>query len=171
MTETITLRPATLDDTAAIVALNAAVVAVTSPMDHPGFQALLAISAFCDVAQQRGEVLGFVLAMQNGAAYANGNYQWFAERLNRFVYIDRIVIGDRARGLGLGTMLYDHVTDQAVRRGSLVMAAEMDLIPANPGSLDFHKKRGFVEIGTRRLDSGKTVSMQIKGLESGRATD
>ncbi len=164
MTETLIVRPATPDDAAAIVALNAAVVAVTSPMDHAGFRALVEISAFCDVAQQHGEVLGFVLAMQDGAAYANGNYQWFADRLTRFIYIDRIVIGDRARGLGLGTRLYDHAADQALRRGSLVMAAEMDLVPANPGSLHFHKKRGFVELGTRTLDSGKTVSMQIKSL-------
>ena len=166
MTDTITIRPATLDDTAAIVALNAAVVAVTSPMDAAGFRSLVTLSALCDVAQRHGEVLGFVLAMQDGAAYANGNFQWFADRLTRFIYIDRIVIGGQARGLGLGTMLYDHTTDQALRRGSLTMAAEMDLVPANPGSLAFHRKRGFVELGTRTLDSGKIVSMQIKGLQT-----
>lgn len=157
------IRQATLQDTPAIVALNAAVVAVTSPMDDQGFAALLAISAFCDVVQQDDQVIGFVLAMREGAAYENGNFQWFADRIRRFVYIDRIVIGAQGRGLGLGTRLYDHVADAARREGCLIMAAEMDLIPPNPGSLSFHARRGFVQLGTRNLPN-KTVSMQIVGL-------
>lgn len=151
-------------DTGAIVALNDAVVAVTSPMDAARFETLHALCSFCTVVERGAEVIGFILAMQNGAAYDNGNFQWFADRLNRFVYIDRIVLGEAARGLGLGTKLYDHLADQAQRQGSLIMAAEMDLVPANPGSIAFHRKYGFVEIGTRALESGKVVSMQIRGL-------
>ncbi len=160
----ITLRRATPDDTAAIVALNAGVVAVTSPMDPVGFDALFAICANCDVVERDGEAIGFLLAMEAGAAYANGNFAWFSERLRRFVYIDRIVIGEAARGLGLGRMLYDHLAQSALTRGNLLMAAEIDLIPANPGSMAFHARYGFVQLGTRLLDSGKTVSMQVKGL-------
>ena len=50
------------------------------------------------------------------------------------------------------------------KRGSLIMAAEIDLVPANPGSIAFHRKYGFVELGTRTLDSGKIVSMQVTAL-------
>ena len=164
MTETVALRSATLDDTAAIVALNDAVVAVTSPMDAARFRALHAVSTYCTVVERGSQVIGFILAMQNGAAYDNGNFDGFADRLTRFVYIDRVVIGDAARGLGLGTTLYDHLATQARRRGSLIMAAEIDLVPANPGSIAFHRKYGFVELGTRTLDSGKIVSMQVTGL-------
>ena len=164
LTETITLRPAIAADTDAIVALNLAVVAVTSPMDAARFQALHAVCSFCTVAERDGRVVGFLLAMQNGAAYDNGNFAWFSQRLNRFVYIDRIVLGEAARGHGLGTRLYDHLATQARHSGSLMMAAEMDLMPANPGSIAFHRNYGFVEIGTRQLDSGKIVSMQIKAL-------
>lgn len=164
LTDTIILRSATLGDTATIVALNAAVVAVTSPMDDARFHALLAVSSFCTVVERDGAVIGFILAMQNGAAYDNGNFQWFADRLNRFVYIDRIVIGEAARGLGLGRTLYDHLANAARQQGSLTMAAEMDLVPANPGSIAFHARYGFVELGTRTLDSGKIVSMQVKGI-------
>lgn len=162
----ILLRSAGPGDTAAIVALNAAVVAVTSPMDDARFQALLAVSSFCTVAERGGTVIGFILAMQNGAPYDNGNFQWFADRLNRFVYIDRIVIGEAARGHGLGRRLYDDLAQAAVRQGRLLMAAEMDLVPANPRSIAFHRKYGFVELGTRTLDSGKVVSMQVRGIEA-----
>jgi hypothetical protein len=164
LTDALDLRSATLDDTAAIVALNAAVVAVTSPMDHTRFHALLAIGAQCTVVARDGAVIGFILSMHNAAAYDNGNFRWFADRLDRFVYIDRIVIGEAARGLGLGRMLYDHLAQAARHRHRHVLAAEMDLVPANPGSIAFHRKYGFVELGTRRLDSGKIVSMQVKEI-------
>lgn len=166
LTETITLRPALRTDTAAIVALNAAVVAVTSPMDNARCDALIAASSWCTVAERNSLVIGFILAMDNGAVYDNGNFRWFADRLNRFTYIDRIVIGDGARRLGLGRMLYDDLARAAGRHGSLVLAAEMDLVPANPGSIAFHRKYGFVELGRRTLESGKIVSMQVKGIKA-----
>ena len=152
------------EDTETIVALNEAVVAVTSPMDEARFQYLLEISDFCIVAEEEGAVIGFVLAMQNGAAYENANYEWFSERLNKFVYIDRIVIGEDGRGKGLGKHLYDQVAVAAKEDGRLIMAAEMDLVPPNEGSLSFHKKSGFLALGERTYDTGKVVSMQIKGL-------
>ena len=61
-------------------------------------------------------------------------------------------------------MLYDRLAQAAQRLGDLTMAAEMDLVPANPGSIAFHRNYGFVELGTRTLDNGKVVSMQVKGL-------
>ncbi len=160
----IKFRAPTPEDTATIVALNEAVVAVTSPMDEARFQYLLELSDFCIVAEEEGAVIGFVLAMQNGAAYENANFEWFSERLNKFVYIDRIVIGEDGRGKGLGKLLYDQVSAAAKKDGRLVMAAEMDLVPPNEGSLSFHKKNGFLALGERTYDSGKVVSMQIKSL-------
>jgi predicted GNAT superfamily acetyltransferase len=158
-----TLRPATPGDVPALVDLNAAVVAVTSPMDAARARALLTLATFCTVAECEGRVIGFVLAMAAGDSYDNANFRWFADRLDRFVYIDRVVVADSARGLGLGTALYDDLLRQGA--GCRFMAAEMDLVPANPGSLAFHKARGFVEIGTRTYDTGKIVSMQVKVID------
>ncbi|WP_353227061.1 GNAT family N-acetyltransferase [Novosphingobium sp.] len=160
----IALRPATMADAPTIVALNAAVVAVTSPMDVADFTALLPLCAVCTVVERAGTLLGFIMAMQQGAGYDNGNFRWFSDRLNRFVYIDRVVIDADARGLRLGSMLYDHLSRAARQRDCLLLAAEMDLIPANPVSLKFHAQRGFVQLGTRELPSGKVVSMQVAGL-------
>ncbi len=160
----ISLRKATHADSPAIVALNEEVVAVTSPMDTGRFGQLFELSSHCVVAERNGAVIGFVLAMQQGAAYANGNYNWFAERLNNFVYVDRIVIAKEGRGHGLGDRLYRHVAEAASKDGCLVMAAEMDLEPPNEPSLKFHEREGFVELGVRKLESGKLVSMQVKGL-------
>ncbi|WP_299586342.1 GNAT family N-acetyltransferase [uncultured Tateyamaria sp.] len=160
----ITFRTPKPQDTETIVALNEAVVAVTSPMDSARFLHLLDLSDFCIVAEDAGAVIGFVIAMQDGAPYDNANFAWFSERLNKFVYIDRIVIGAGGRGKGLGKQLYDQVSAAAKAQGRLVMAAEMDLVPPNEGSLGFHKKSGFVALGERTYDTGKVVSMQIKNL-------
>ncbi len=158
------IYPATLAHTDDIVALNDRFVAVTSPMDAARFQHLFDVSSLCIVAENDGKVIGFVLAMTQGDAYENGNFQWFDERLNRYVYIDRIVVSEDGRGHGVGSQLYAYVVDWAQQQGLLQIAAETDLIPPNEDSLKFHQNRGFVALGTRVLDSGKTVSMQVKGI-------
>jgi predicted GNAT superfamily acetyltransferase len=60
--------------------------------------------------------------------------------------------------------MYQHVAEAAQKDGCLVMSAELDLEPPNEPSLRFHEKQGFVRLGVRALESGKLVSMQIKGL-------
>lgn len=157
-------RPPLPNDIPTLVALNAEVVDVTSPMDTAKCAGLLALADGTLVAEDQGEVIGFVLAMYQGAGYQNDNFQWFTDRLNNFVYVDRIVIGAAGRGQGLGTQLYDALAQQAMARGALVMAAEMDIEPPNETSLAFHAARGFVALGTRTYDTGKTVSMQVKSL-------
>ncbi|QDS86159.1 Acetyltransferase (GNAT) family protein [Rosistilla ulvae] len=158
------LREMTSDDAAHVIALNEAVVAVTSPMDLQRFAELYELSSLHLVAEVNREVVGFVLAMTDACAYDNGNYQWFAQRLKNFLYVDRIVVAPACRGLGLGRLLYSHLDDQARQSGLVQVCAEMDLNPPNEGSLAFHKKSGFIRLGTRILDSGKQVSMQTRFL-------
>lgn len=160
----IRLRDATLEDAEAIVALNADVVELTSPMDDGRFGELYRLRSDCIAAEKDGAVIGFVLAMRQGAAYVNDNFNWFSGRLNKFVYIDRIVISEEGRGQGLGGRLYAQVAESARKSGCLVMAAEMNLQPPNEHSLHFHEKDGFVEIGIREPEAGKLVSMQMKCL-------
>jgi len=80
------------------------------------------------------------------------------------MYIDRIVVSEAGRGHGLGTRSYDHVAEVAPKNGRLVIAAELDLVPPNEGSLNFHKKSGFVTRGTRELEGSNVVSMQVRRL-------
>lgn len=166
----ITLRDAAPDDTAAIVAMNAAVVDVTSPMDAERLAHLREIAAYALVAEKAGGIVGFILAIECGAPYENANFEWFSQRLRNFVYVDRIVIAAEGQGAGLGRQFYAQVANAAVARGCLLMAAEMDLEPANAQSLSFHEKLGFAELGQRRYESGKVVSMQVRGLYPGGIT-
>ncbi|SMP79228.1 hypothetical protein SAMN06265222_1306 [Neorhodopirellula lusitana] len=160
----IILRPATIDDGEDIVALNAASVAVTSPMDNRRFRQLFDGCAITMVADIDGRVAGFLMGFTDDSVYDNGNYRWSAERLKRFVYIDRVVVSEACRSFGVGHAFYSHIQFWAKNSDLLSIAAEMDVDPPNTVSLNFHPKAGFVQIGTRSLDSGKVVSMQIRCL-------
>ena len=160
----ITLRDAAPGDMAQILAMNDAVVDVTSPMDADRLRHLMDISSHAVVAETGGRAIAFVIAMQASDPHENENFAWFSARLRNFVYIDRIVIAEDGRGAGLGRALYAHVVEAARQDGCLVMAAEIDLMPPNRQSLGFHEKVGFAELGQRIYESGKTVSMQVKGL-------
>ena len=148
-------------DVAAVLALNADVVELTSPMDEARFDALFEAASLRLVAEHDGEVLGFLLALADDRSYENANFAWFSARLRSFLYVDRVVVSARSRGLGIGQLLYGALFDSAARSGLLNVCAEIDLDPPNEGSLRFHERSGFVRIGTRTMDGGKVLSMQL----------
>ncbi|MFG0264179.1 MAG: GNAT family N-acetyltransferase [Rhodopirellula sp. JB055] len=158
-------------DCEAVLELNRAVVEVTSPMDAERFRELYQFSSIRLSVVLEEKVVGFVLAMEEGCGYDNGNYAWFEERLRKFLYIDRVVVSGECRGHGAGRSLYAHLFAEAERLGLLSVCAEMDREPPNEASLRFHQEMGFVPIGTRVLESGKTVSMQLCSLDRDREED
>jgi predicted GNAT superfamily acetyltransferase len=54
------------------------------------------------VADEGGTVAGFLIAMTPGVAYDCENFEWFRARYDSFVYVDRIVVAEEARGRGVG---------------------------------------------------------------------
>jgi uncharacterized protein len=156
------VRDATEGDFDRIVELNAAVVRETSAMDLARLRQLHALAFHHRVAVVDGEVAGFLLAMRDGAAYANDNFGWFSARYPRFVYVDRIVVAAAAAGTGVGRRLYDDLFDRARRLGIGIIACEYNLEPPNPASRRFHDRFGFREAGRQHVaDSTKLVSLQI----------
>ncbi len=156
------VRDATEGDFDRIVELNAAVVRETSAMDLARLRQLHALAFHHRVAIVDGEVAGFLLAMRDGAAYANDNFDWFSARYPRFVYVDRIVVAAAAAGTGIGRRLYDDLFDRARQLGIGVVACEYNLEPPNPASRRFHDRFGFREVGRQHVANGtKLVSLQI----------
>ncbi len=148
-----------------IVQLNAVVVRETSAMDLARLQQLHALAFHHRVAVVDGEVAGFLLAMRDGAAYANDNFNWFSARYQKFVYVDRIVVDAAAAGTGIGLRLYDDLFDRARRLGIGVVACEYNLEPANPASRRFHDRFGFREVGRQHVaDGSKLVSLQTAAV-------
>ena len=163
-------RDALPHDFPAIVALNAESVDFTSPMDAARLAHLHAQSAYHRVALVDGQVQAFLLCLRERADYDSPNYQWFERHYDRFLYVDRIVVGAAARGLGLGIQLYADLFAFAVESGTTRVTCEFDLDPPNPVSEQFHRRHGFREVGRQWLGGGKKqVSLQVRELrpESG----
>lgn len=156
------VRDAAEADFDRIVELNAAVVRETSVMDIARLRQLHALARHHRVAVVDGEVVGFLLAMRDGAAYVNDNFGWFAARYPQFVYVDRIVVDAAASGTGIGRRLYDDLFDRTRLLGIGLVACEYNLEPPNPASKIFHDRFGFSEVGRQHVaGGGKLVSLQV----------
>jgi predicted GNAT superfamily acetyltransferase len=157
------IRPVTVRDRAAVLALNTESEWATTPLDASSLEALLAMADPALVATSGDEVLGFALALPPGRPYDSANYRWFAARYDDFLYLDRVAVGERHRRRGVGGAIYEEMELRARPPGR--MLCEVNLEPPNHPSLAFHSARGYEPVG--RLDhGGKTVVMLAKELAS-----
>jgi uncharacterized protein len=105
-----------------------------------------------------GEVDAFLVALDETASYGSPNFRWFRDRFARFVYVDRIVVAQTARGRGLARMLYEALIREASETGHERIVCEVNLSPPNPESDAFHAALGFTEVGSASIHGGaKTV--------------
>lgn len=151
------LRDLTVQDLAQIVSLNDAAhpaVPITTIDEMAG---LLGVADFASVAVDQADestVLGFVIGMRPGADYPSENFRFFQGRGTDFLYVDRIVVSEAARGSGIGRMLYDSVFTLARAEGRAEVTCEVNLLPPNPESLAFHARLGFTRVGEQDTKNG-----------------
>ena len=114
----------------------------------------LAVGAYC------GEVLaGFVICLPPKTAYGSLNYAWFNKRYNEFLYVDRIAVATQYQNQKIGTLLYDFVKRNAIENG-IPVTAEVNIQPPNPGSMRFHDRHGFQQVGVLEHDE-KSVALFV----------
>jgi len=163
----VTLRNADPGDFEVICALNLAEVQHTSAMDVAKLAVLDGLSCYHRIASVKGDVSGFLLAMHSGAAYANENFACFGRKYRSFVYIDRVVVSPAARGLRIGSLLYEDLFRYARDHSFPLVTCEYNIVPANEPSRRFHETFGFREQGTQWVANGtKQVSLQVAALDS-----
>lgn len=156
------IRRLLTDDLPACVALNNGAVPAVSEADLAKMQTLLDESLLSLVAEQEGEIVGFCVNFGPGASYTSVNYLWFCERYDDFAYLDRIVVSPDARNAGIGAAMYAAVEEHVA--GIPWLLCEVNLRPRNDGSLRFHDRIGFVEVGQQETPYGVLVSMLAKDL-------
>jgi uncharacterized protein len=153
------VRDAVAADHAAVLALNNAAPPHVNELSDEQFAWIVSHADYFRVAEDAAGVAGFVLALRPGLEYWSLNYRWFSERGDGFLYLDRIVVAERARGTGIGRMLYDDIDRFASGRYDRI-SLEVNLLPPNPGSLAFHERMGFRRVGVREEDGGtKAVAL------------
>ena len=162
----VSLRPAEPRDYPFILALNAANVDVLAPMDEEKIRLFTEWAELFQIAEVDGAPAAFLIALREGVAdYWSENYKWFSAHYPRFLYVDRIVIDEPYRKVGLGRRLYQAVIDHARATDVSVVTAEIDTEPVyNDASLRFHAAMGFREVGAQYVRNG-TIKVSLQALE------
>ena len=154
----ITLRPLTTSDIDTVVGIN--------NEGHPGVplataadmgELLAVASVTLGAVDDEGHLVGFLIAVDPGQPYESENYAFFESRFDNHLYVDRIVLSESSRGLGVGSSLYERVSEVAGDAGRDCITCEVNLEPPNPGSLRFHHRLGFVNVDTQSTKGGSVV--------------
>jgi hypothetical protein len=151
----VAIRPYAPADLDALVVVNDGAYPAVPITPADELAELIAMSRLTLVADD-GDVAGFVVALAPGRSYASENYAWFSGRSSDFLYVDRIVLAPRLQGQGVGPRLYAAVEEAARADGATEITCEVNVRPANPGSLAFHARLGFVEVGRQETKGGST---------------
>ena len=117
------------------------------------------------IENEQGEVCAFCITFDPTAPDAGDNHRWFAERYKSFVYLDRIAIDSNHQNRGLGALLYQSVEQQMLCSAEhSLLCCEVNLEPPNPGSLRFHQRIGFAEVGQHSPQQGYVVTLLQKSI-------
>ena len=112
---------------------------------------LIELSAYNLLVLEDDEIVGFIICIREDSAYKSENYQFFTQRLKKFLYVDRVAIDERHRRAGLGQAIYEDIFVQA-SADNLPIALEVNTQPVNQISLNFHEKMGFDKVGSRDFE-------------------
>ena len=117
------------------------------------------------IDNEQGDVCAFCITFDPTAPDAGDNHRWFAERYKSFVYLDRIAIDSNHQNRGLGALLYQSVEQQMLCSAEhSLLCCEVNLEPPNPGSLRFHQRIGFAEVGQHSPQQGYVVTLLQKSI-------
>ncbi len=121
---------------------------VGSIRSSKSFASLLDISSINLLIKYKKQVIGFVICFRENLEYESLNYKFFNESKKNFLYIDRVVIKSDYRRMGFGTRVYKYL-DKVAAKESLPICCEVNSIPLNQISFNFHAKNGFIIVGER----------------------
>ena len=121
---------------------------VGSIKSYESFVSLLDISSINLLIEYKKQPVGFVICFRENLEYESLNYKFFNETKQKFLYIDRVVIQSDYRRMGFGTKVYKYI-DGVAAKESLPICCEVNSIPLNQISFNFHAKNGFIQVGER----------------------
>lgn len=153
------VRPFQIDDLKTLLEMNNAAVPAVSEVTQSELSELIEKSLICLVAEVSAKPVGFLLCLGPGITYQSPNYHWLSDNVSDFAYTDRICVKDNMRGLKLGDALYAALF-KCFAGTDTSFVCEVNERPPNPGSLRFHKRLGFEEIGNADYGEKAVVFLQ-----------
>ena len=109
---------------------------------------------------EQEQLVGFVICLSPNVDYSSLNYAWFNEKFDNFLYVDRIAVSKDHRDKGVGSYIYQKLIEISQQK-NVPITAEVNLEPPNPGSMRFHHRFDFVEVGTLHHNE-KSVTMLMR---------
>lgn len=160
------LRPYRPADLVQVHAINQAEVPAVGDETVEALGHIADESVIALVAAEDDTIAGFCLVLAPGADYGSGNYRWFSDRYDDFVYLDRVAIAPAFQRRGIGRAMYAEVERLTAERcpAASRFTLEVNLRPRNDRSLAFHTALGFAEVGRRETGYGTLVSLMSKPL-------
>ena len=160
-----TIRNAVIDDLETVLVLNESVVPHVSSISMADVQDFLAKAVYCRVAcDAEDQVVAFLIGLAPDTEYSSLNFRWFCDHYENFAYVDRIAVAADAQRQGVAEALYQDFTSATVNWAQHLVC-EVNLLPANPGSLAFHRRLGFKQVGTlETCNSTKKVAFLLKKI-------
>lgn len=155
------VRDVVAADHAAILALNNTAVPHVNALSAEEFAWLSGHANFSRLAEDDDGLLGFAIVLPSGLDYWSDNYKWFAERFERFLYLDRVVVGEHARRRGVGRLMYEALFAWGAGTWPRV-TLEVNLQPPNPTSERFHERLGFTMLGVREYNDGDNAVLMME---------
>jgi predicted GNAT superfamily acetyltransferase len=159
------IRPANSADLEEVRRLNESVLPHVNSIPISDFEEFMRISSFFVVVEKESQIGAFLIVLGPGQSYESENYTFFSKTYESFDYVDRIVVGDQYQGNGVGKALYQYLIDHSNEDR---ITCEVNLDPPNPGSILFHQKMGFKEVGKQHSEGGKKwVSLMSRDKVAG----
>tara|TARA_R110000868_G_scaffold37111_14_gene131660 strand:- start:71416 stop:71895 length:480 start_codon:yes stop_codon:yes gene_type:complete len=155
------IRTVKKSDLETIHLLNEAALPHVNSIPISDFEEFMSMSSFFLVIEDIQEIAGFMIVLGPGQAYESENYRYFSNNYQSFNYVDRIVIGGKYRGKGYGSKLYTYLLEHSKEEQ---VTCEVNLLPPNPKSIQFHQMLGFEEVAQQYSENGKKyVSLMVRG--------
>ena len=152
-------RPLTQSDVHSIWLINEQGLPGTGQVSEEEVSYLLKLSTLSFGIFRKEELVGFVICLSPRTEYKSLNYGWFNEKYDDFIYVDRIAVSLDQRNKGIGSRIYEEVIAFS-QKHEIPVAAEVNLKPPNPGSMRFHNRFGFEEVGVLHHKE-KSVTMLL----------
>jgi len=161
----VVIRDVTTADYGAVSALNQQGLPQVNQLPVESVRWFAQNAACFRVAEMQGKLVGVLIAVTATCGYQSQYFLWFAERYAEFLYIDRIVVAEQARGQRIAWQLYEDV-ERCARKLSLPWVADVYSNPPNDVSLTFHKRFGFCRVGRQWVENNtKEVAKFEKPLD------
>jgi predicted GNAT superfamily acetyltransferase len=159
------IRDVSEDDIDAALALNQAVVPHVNSINVEKMTWFAEHADYFRVAEGDDRVAAMLVGFLPGSAYDSQYYRWFCTNYPLFAYIDRVAVDLGLRRAGLARALYDDF-EETLGQFVPMLACEVNILPANAGSMAFHEQMGFEQIEHGVIDPGvREVARLMKATE------